>query len=96
MKKTKIIIGILLGLVGWFFWVKPEPPFGAEQQATYFAEVDANGTVLRVIVADQAFIDSGKVGDPKNWVETTLDGSKGGIYAGKGYKYNKSTKVFAP
>jgi len=40
---------------------------------TYFAEIDANGTVLRVIVADQAFINSGKVGDPKNWGKIRQD-----------------------
>lgn len=40
----------------------------------YFAEIDANGVVQRVIVADQAFIDSGKVGDPANWKETFMKG----------------------
>lgn len=37
---------------------------------TYFAEIAPDGTVLRVIVADQAFIDSGAVGDPVNWEQT--------------------------
>ena len=61
-----------------------------------WAEVDASGKVLRVIVADQAFIDSGKVGDPKRWVETQTDGSKRANYAGVGYTYDKTKDVFIP
>ena len=40
--------------------------------ATYFANIK-NGIVQNVIVADQAFIDSGGVGDPSTWKETWLD-----------------------
>lgn len=45
----------------------------------HFAEIDETGTVLRVIVADQEFIDSGAVGDPKNWVQTSYN-TRGGIH----------------
>ena len=67
-----------------------------EESFTYFAEIDKNDKVLRVIVADQAFIDSGKVGSPTNWVETTIDGSKRKNYAGIGYQYNKGLDAFIP
>lgn len=63
---------------------------------TYFAEIDATGTVLRVIVADQAFIDSGAVGDPNNWVQTYPDGSQKKHYAGEGYKYDAVRDAFIP
>ena len=35
---------------------------------TYFAQV-IDGRVQQVIVADQAFIDSGAVGDPQTWMQ---------------------------
>lgn len=37
---------------------------------TYFAQVVA-GRVLQVIVADQEFIDSGSVGAPSEWIQTS-------------------------
>lgn len=61
---------------------------------THFAEIDAQGNVLRVIVADQAFIDSGAVGEPTNWVQTYRDESKRGNYAGKGHSYDKQRDMF--
>lgn len=45
----------------------------------YFAEIDANNIVLRVIVADQEFIDSGAVGDPDTWIETSIN-TRDGVY----------------
>lgn len=36
---------------------------------TYFAQV-IDGRVQQVIVADQAFVDSGAVGDPQRWIST--------------------------
>lgn len=59
--------------------------------AQYFAEIE-NGIVKRVIVADQSFINSGKVGDPKNWVETKIDGSE--KYAGIGDERHEDLKAF--
>lgn len=63
-------------------------------EPTYFAEVDKNGIVLRVIVIDQANIDTGKWGDPKNWIETKMDGSLHKNSAGIGYTYNKTLDAF--
>jgi len=61
---------------------------------TYFAEIDNNGIVLRVIVIDQASLNTGLWGDPKNWIETSMEGSINGRYAGKGYAYDRNAKVF--
>lgn len=63
---------------------------------TTFAEIDASGNVLRVIVADQAFIDSGAVGPPSNWVQTFPDGSARKNYAGPGHIYNRGLDAFIP
>ncbi len=64
---------------------------------SYFAEIDPQtNTVIRVIVADKDFIDTGLVGNPKNWIETSLDGSIGGIYAGIGDIYAPTSDTFIP
>lgn len=55
----------------------------------YFAELDQDKKVIRVIVADQEFIDSGAVGDPSNWVETKEEN-----YAGVGHTYEQNKKEF--
>lgn len=73
---------------------------------SHFAEIDQQGKVLRVIVAEQDFIDSGAVGDPANWIQTsynTYEGvhKLGGVplrknYAGIGYTYDKTLDAFIP
>lgn len=102
MNKIVSIIGIGVVIVlGWLF-AKPNFPFGVvtptpiivSNQPTYFAELDSNGIVLRVIVISQENINTGKWGDPKNWVETTIDGSKRKNYASKGYNYDKTKDSF--
>ena len=49
----------------------------------YFAKVptitDSKGIVEEVIRADQEFIDSGLVGDPLVWIQTSYN-TRGGIY----------------
>ena len=46
----------------------------------HFAEVDPDtNIVLRVIVAEQDFINSGAVGDSSNWVQTSYN-TKGGVH----------------
>ena len=76
---------------------------------SHFAKVE-NGIVTQVIVADQNFIDSGLVGDPSQWVQTSYN-TRGGVhygqdgypnggialranYAGIGYKYDALNDVF--
>ena len=46
---------------------------------SYFAELDSENIVIRVIAADQDFIDSGKVGEPNNWVQTSYN-TRGGVH----------------
>jgi hypothetical protein len=47
---------------------------------THFALIK-NGIVTSVIVADQDFIDTGVVGDPSNWVQTSYN-TRGGVHYG--------------
>jgi hypothetical protein len=72
----------------------------------HFAEINEDGVVLRVIVAEQPFIDSGAVGDPSRWIQTSYnthagEHALGGIplrknYAGIGYKYDQKLDAFIP
>lgn len=71
-------------------------PVIQEPAQTYFAEIEADGTVLRVIVADQAFIDSGVVGDPATWVQTDYKGGVRKNYPSKGDSYNRQIDAFVP
>jgi hypothetical protein len=47
---------------------------------SHFAEINVENIVQRVIVADQAFIDSGAVGDANNWVQTSYNTKRGVHY----------------
>lgn len=75
----------------------------------HFAKIE-NGIVTQVIVAEQDFIDSGLVGDPAQWIQTSYN-TRGGIhygadgqpdggialkgnYAGVGYTYDATNDVF--
>lgn len=69
----------------------------------HFAEVES-GTVLRVIVADQSFIDSGAVGNPSRWIQCSYN-TRGGIhleggvplrknYPGQGWVYDAILDAF--
>ena len=62
---------------------------------SHFAEINNDGIVQRVIVAEQDFIDSGAVGDANN----NSHEPDGGIalrknYAGKGFTYDKTRDAF--
>ena len=48
---------------------------------SHFAEVQ-NGVVVRVIKAEQDFIDSGAVGEPHWWVQTSYN-TLGGVHYGE-------------
>jgi hypothetical protein len=61
-----------------------------EPSATYFAEVDRDGVVLRVLVADAKFI--AKL--PGTWIETRMDGATGKNYAGPGYVFDEARAAF--
>ena len=70
----------------------------------HYAQIDATNTVTQVIVAEQDFIDSGAVGDPATWIQTSYN-TFGGIhrlggtplrknYAGIGYTYDAARDAF--
>lgn len=60
----------------------------------YFAQVDENNIVIKVIVAEQDFIDSGMAGDPSLWIECSIDGTFRNVYPGVGYHYDVDHDVF--
>lgn len=95
MKKT-LLTSIIIGAVATTLLVNAQPvdTRPVQDTATYFAEIGGDNRVKRVIVADQAFIDSGAVGDPKNWVQTYMDKSARVNYAGIGDEFNKTLDVF--
>ena len=71
----------------------------------HYAHVNKDGIVDNVIVVEREFIDSGAVGDPTEWVQTSYN-THGGKhpnnkplrknYAGIGYKYDKDRDAFIP
>jgi hypothetical protein len=71
---------------------------------SHFAKIE-NGLVTQVIVAEQDFINSGAVGNPSDWVQTSYN-THGGQhpenrplrknYAGIGYAYDESRDAFIP
>ena len=61
---------------------------------SHFAEINSDGVVQRVIVAEQNFINSGAVGDSFNWVQTSYNNNFRKQYAGTGYTYDKAKDKF--
>lgn len=61
----------------------------------HFAKVE-NGIVTQVIVAEQDFINSGAVGDPSTWIQTSYNATIRGNYAGIGYYYISESDMFVP
>lgn len=62
---------------------------------SHYAKVE-NGIVTNVIVAEQEFIDSGAVGDPATWVQTSYNGNIRKRFAGIGYSYLEQLDAFVP
>ena len=61
---------------------------------SHFAEIDDNGLVKRVIVAEQDFIDSGAVGDAANWIQTSYNNNIRKKFAGIGFTYDSAKDKF--
>jgi len=61
---------------------------------SHFAEINSKGIVIRKIVAEQDFINSGAVGDSFNWVQCSYNSNFRKQYPGAGYKYDKANDVF--
>jgi len=60
---------------------------------SHYAKVE-NNIVTQVIVADQDFIDSGAVGDPASWIQTSYNNRIRNVYAGIGYLYLPEQDIF--
>ena len=73
---------------------------------SHFAHIDDNNVVTQVIVAEQDFNNSGAVGDPSSWIQTSYNTyagqhKNGGTplrknYAGIGYSYDAGRDAFIP
>ena len=79
---------------------------------SHFAHINEENIVTQVIVAEQDFIDTGAVGDPAKWIQTSYntragvhygpDGQPDGgqalrkNYAGIGYSYDAGRDAFIP
>ena len=61
---------------------------------SHFAKIDTNNVVTEVIVAEQDFINSGKVGDSFLWEQTSYNNNFKKQYAGIGYTFDKVNDVF--
>jgi len=71
---------------------------------SHYAKVE-NGIVTQVIVAEEDFIQTGALGDPANWIQTSYN-THGGQhpenrplrknYAGIGYTYDSQRDAFIP
>jgi len=61
---------------------------------SHFAEINNDGVVQRVIVAEQDFINSGAVGDSFLWVQTSYNNNFRKQFAGKGFTYDKDKDKF--
>jgi hypothetical protein len=61
---------------------------------SHFAKIDKDNITTEVIVAEQDFINSGKVGDSFLWKQTSYNNNFRGKFAGIGDTYDKVNDVF--
>ena len=78
----------------------------------HFAQINEENIVIQVIVAEQDFINTGAVGDPAKWIQTSYN-TRAGVhygpdgqpdagtalrknYAGIGYSYDAGRDAFIP
>lgn len=71
----------------------------------HFAQIDQNNIVVQVVVAEQDFINTGALGDPVKWIQTSYRTRAGQHpegqplrknYAGIGYTYDHEKDAFVP
>lgn len=63
---------------------------------SHYAHINEFNIVDNVIVAEQDFIDSGAVGDPSNWIQTSYNARIRKNFAGIGFTYDKERDAFIP
>ena len=61
---------------------------------SHFVKIDSTNTVTEGLVAEQDFINSGKVGDSFLWIQTSYNNNFRKQYAGIGHTYDKANDVF--
>jgi len=61
---------------------------------SHFAKINSDSIVTEVIVAEQAFINSGAVGDSFLWVQTSYNNNFRKNYAGIGFTYDSTRDAF--
>lgn len=61
---------------------------------SHFAQLDANGSVIAVIVAEQDFINT--LPDAERWVRTSYNATIRKNFAGIGYTYDSARDAFIP
>ena len=61
---------------------------------SHFAKIDKDNIVTQVMVTEQDFINSGKVGDSFLWVQTSYNNNIRKQFAGIGYTYDVDKDKF--
>ena len=61
---------------------------------SHFAKLDSNNIVMKVIVAEQDFINSGVVGDSFLWIQTSYNNNFRKNYAYIGFTYDATRDAF--
>jgi hypothetical protein len=61
---------------------------------SHFAKIDSNNIVTEVLVSEQDFINSGRVGDSFLWVQTSYNDNFRKQFAAVGGTYDKVNDVF--
>jgi len=61
---------------------------------SHFAQINNEGIVQRVIVAEQDFINSGSVGDAFNWIQCSYNNNFRKQYPSVGFKWDHAHQVF--
>lgn len=77
-----------------FIFLIPALSVVAAAEPTYYAEIGDDGIVIRVIVADKKFIESGAAGNKSRWVETSTRSGLRKNFASPGYIYDKTRAAF--
>ncbi len=60
----------------------------------HFAQIDNNNIVVQVLVVEQEVIDTGDLGNPSKWIQTSYNHNIRGRYAGVGYTYDNVKDIF--
>jgi hypothetical protein len=61
---------------------------------SHFAKIDSNNIVTQVLVVEQEYIDSGELGSPLLWIQTSYNNNFRKQFAGIGFTYDKANNVF--